>query len=436
MVWQLLIVLFLILLNGFFAMSELAIVSSRAVRLRQMAEGGSRGARTALRLLEDSTGFLSSVQIGITLVGIFAGAYGGSVFAAPLAEGLERLSFPAQAADEIAFVLVVVAITYLSLIIGELVPKRIALTHAERIAALVARPMRLLSLLAAPVVWFLRLSTEGMLRLLGVRASGDSHITEEEVKALIAEGAEAGVFVPAERDMINGVLRLADRTVRSVMVPRTMTVTLSLDQDLDRVLSIMRESGHSRYPVSGQDVDDLAGFVHVKDVLPAAPGEAPAELATVLQQPLYVAETLSVLRLLELFRSSGTHLAVVVDEYGSFEGIVTPNDILTAIAGDLPEHPGDDEPDAVQREDGSWLLDGAIPVDRLQDVLGTSVEPKATFATLAGLVLNELQHIPKPGESLRWQGWVLEVVDLDGRRIDKVLARRAEPAPEAAPQEG
>ncbi|ESR23909.1 hemolysin family protein [Lutibaculum baratangense] len=426
LLWQLLIVAALILLNGFFAMSELAIVSARKVRLERMAATGNRGAATALRLANDPTGFLSSVQIGITLVGIFAGAYGGTAFAEPLARHLAGVGVPATVASEIAFGLVVAGITYVSLIVGELVPKRLALGHAEAIASFAAAPMLFVSRLASPIVFFLRISTNLVLRLMRVRPREGSDVSEEEVKALIAEGARTGVFVPAERDMINAVLRLADRPVRSIMVPRTETVWLSLEDPVATVLEEIRASGHSRFPITRGGMDDLLGVVHAKDLIALPPHPSPDDIERVVKTPLYISENLPVLKLLDRFRGSSVHMAVVVDEYGAFEGVVTPNDILTAIAGDLPERPGDDAPEAVQRKDGSWLLDGRMPVDRLEGIIGIAVDPDASYVTVAGLMLERMERIPEAGESFVWQGWEFEVVDLDGRRIDKVLVQRAE----------
>ncbi len=424
LLWQLIIVAVLILLNGFFAMAELALVSARKVRLERMAEAGNRGARTALKLAEDPTRLLSSVQIGITLVGIFAGAYGGTAFAKPLGAILQDLRVPTGTADEMAFAIVVVAITYLSLIVGELVPKRIALSNAERIASVAAPPMMFVALLGTPLVWFLRVSTEAILRVMRVRPREGSNVSEEEVKALIAEGAETGVFVPAERDMINGVLRLADRPVRSIMVPRPDTVWLSMEDPVETMLEEIRASGHSRFPVSRGDIDDLIGVVHVKDLLRLPPPVTAQDVEAAVRQPLYLSENVPVLKLLELFRTTTVHMAVVVDEYGAFEGVVTPTDILTAIAGDLPERTGKGEPEAVQRNDGSWLLEGRMAIDRIESILDVPVDPEAGYATLAGLIIEHLEHIPTPGESIEWCGWELEVMDLDGRRIDKVLARR------------
>ena len=421
---QILIVVLLILLNGFFAMSELALVSARRVRLEQMANEGSSGARRALKLSEDPTGFLSTVQIGITLIGIVAGAYSGATFAEPLADVLRELAIIENSAYAIAFTLVVAATTYLSLIVGELVPKRIALSHAEGIASFVAGPMSILAVVAAPIVWFLRISTNAVLKLLGISREAENTVTEEEVKALIAEGTKTGVFEHAERDMIDGVLRLADRSVRSIMVPRPDTVWLSIEDPVETIMEEIRASGHARFPVCRGDVDDVIGVLHVKTLVGAGPSFSHADIEAGIAEPLYVNESMPILKLQERFRDSTIHMAIVIDEYGSFEGVVTPTDILVAIAGDLPEREGDDEPDAVRREDGSWLLDGAMAIDDVERVLDDLTIKGGDYATLAGFVLEHMGHIPDPGECFETQGWSFEVLDLDGRRIDKVLASR------------
>ena len=334
-----------------------------------MAKAGNRGAERALRLAEDPTGFLSTVQVGITLIGIFAGAYSGATLSEPLADGAApgaraRRASPAP----LAFALVVIATTYLSLIIGELVPKRLALRNAEGIAALVSGPMTVLSVVGRPVVWFLRVSTEAVLRLLGARGEAPSAVTEEEVKAMIAEGTDAGVFHEAERELLEGVIRFADRPLRNVMVPRHAITWLDVDDPLDDILAEVLGPGHSRFPLCEGDVDNVIGFVHVKDLLELQISGG-SDLRAIAREPLYVSETIPALRMIELFRSSGTHIAMVVDEYGSLEGLVTPTDILTSIAGDLPDQGDADAPGAVQREDGSWLLDGSLPIDAAARVL-------------------------------------------------------------------
>ncbi len=424
---ELAIVGFLILLNGFFAMSELALVSSRRGRLQQLAQNGNRGARIAMRLTDDPTGFLSTVQVGITLVGIFAGAYSGATLASPLADILRKLPFLGTSADTVAFVLVVITIAYLSLIAGELVPKRLALNNAEGIAASVAGPMALVAKFGAPIVWFLRLSTETVLRVLRVKAKPDSTVTEEEVKSMIAEGTDAGIFEQAEKEMIEGVLRLADRPVRSIMIPRPDVDWLDAQGQVDALHRQIVETGHSRYPVGRGSVDNIIGVVQAKDLLDQQRRTGTIDLESAVRAPLYIDERLPVLKLLDRFRSSNVHMAVIVDEHGSFQGVVTPTDILIAIAGDLPERAGDEVPDAVKRKDGSWLLDGAMAIDDVERKLGVSgLRQEEDYSTLAGFALRQLGRIPEAGAVFTWRDWRFEIVDLDGRRIDKILAARIE----------
>jgi putative hemolysin len=404
-------------------MAELAIVSSRRVRLQEMAKAGKRGAAAALSLIDDPVGFLSTVQVGITLVGIVAGAYSAATFAGPFGEILKNIPAIAVYAEEIAFAVVVVAVTYFSLVIGELVPKRIALNHAETIAAAVAPLMRLLAKVGAPFVWFLRRSTHAVMALLRLKPAPESAVTEEEVKALIAEGASSGVFQPAERELIEGVLRMGDRAVRSIMVPRTAVVWLDVEDTQEEIYAAIAESGHSRYPVARGDIEDVIGVAHTKDLLEQQRKTGTIDLIAAAREAPYVVDRMPVLRLLERFKSSSVHMAFVVDEHGSFEGIVTPTDILTTIAGDLPQSEEEAEPEAVQREDGSWLIDGLMAVDAAERTLGIEgMAEEGDFNTVAGFVLHELGHLPVAGENFEWHGWRFEVVDLDGRRIDKILA--------------
>jgi putative hemolysin len=423
MLVSIVIVLVLVVLNGFFAMSELAIVSARKARLETMAKAGSQGAARALKLAEDPTSFLSTVQIGITLIGIFAGAYSGATLAQPLAGVLARVPALASMAGTLAFALVVVATTYVSLIIGELVPKRLALRNAEGIAALVSGPMAVLAAVGKPVVWFLRASTEAVLRLAGLHGEAPSGVTEEEVKAMIAEGTDAGVFHEVERELLEGVIRFADRPLRSIMVPRHLMVWIDVNDPLDDAIAEILASGHSRFPLCEGSIDEVIGFVHVKDILEMQRSGG-SDLRKLAREPLYVSESIPALRMIELFRSSGIHMAMVVDEYGSLEGLVMPTDILTGIAGDLPDQGDEDAPGAFEREDGSWLLDGSLPVEAAGRAIGVEDLRSDDYATLAGMIIEELGHIPTPGEHVTLHGWCFEVVDLDGRRIDKVLARR------------
>jgi putative hemolysin len=427
LIWELSVVLFLILLNGFFAMSEMALVSARRARLQNLAAGGSRGAKVALRLSEDPTGFLSTVQFAITLIGILAGAYSGATLAEPLATLLAGIPWLGRSTYTVALGIVVILVTYLSLIVGELVPKRIALADPERFAAFIAPPMAGLARFAAPFVWLMRVSTDAVLRLLRVRPTPDATVTEDEVKTMIAEGTEAGVFHVAEREMIERVLQLADRSVRTIMTPRYDVVWLDLADPPEDMRRKMRESGHSRFPISHETIDEFEGVVHAKDLLARLMDGQPLDIMACLRQPLVIHEGTPVLRLLEMFRQSSVHMAIVVDEYGGFEGVVTPTDILGAIAGDLPDDEDIQEPDAVRRQDGSWLLAGMMPVEEVERLLGRKgMVSNEDFHTLAGFILWRLGRMPSIGETLEWEGLRFEIIDMDGRRIDRVLVSEAQ----------
>ncbi len=426
--WDLLVIALLILLNGFFAMSELAVLSSRRALLEHMAGENVRGARAALKLLEDPTRFLSTAQAGITLIGVFAGAYSGATLAGPLSEVFSRLG---DYAYPVALAVVVIGITYLSLLVGELVPKRIAFNNPERVAAAVAPLMSRLSVAGAPIVYLLRGSTDTMVRLLRIPDRPATSVTEEEVKLMIAEGAQAGVFHVAERDMINGVLRLADRSVRSIMTPRVEMMWLDLDDPPETIKREIAESGHSRYPAGRKGLEELAGIVHTKHLLDQVVRTGNFDIAGSLNQPLIVHEATPVLRLLEMFRENPMHMAVVVDEYGVVEGIVTPTDILTAIAGEMPEDASDiEEPSAVRRDDGSWLMDGMLGIHDAERLLEhKDMRADEDFETLAGFVLARLARIPQIGDHFEWGGLRFEIVDMDGRRVDRILVAPAQPTP-------
>jgi putative hemolysin len=419
---DILFILLLTLINGLLAMSELAVVSSRRTRLVHMAGEGSRGARMALRLIGDPGRFLSTVQIGITLVGILAGAVSGATIAERLGAWLDTLPSVAPNGDAIAIGLLVLCITYLSLIVGELVPKRIAMNNPERVASAVARPMNLLSRIAAPAVWLLKASTEAVLHALGLNEPKESTVTEEEVKSLIAEGTQAGIFVPQEREMIEGVLRLADRPVRAIMTPRTEIYWLDADADHEATMRKLEETRFSRLLVCKGSVDHAVGVVHTKDLLPRTLRGEAVKVDEAMVPPLAVSETTPVLRLLDLFRRGGVHMAVILDEYGITQGVATPTDILEAIAGDLSEQGDEAEPPMVQREDGSWLVDGSLPIDEFEDRLGLrDLAKTGAFHTVAGFVLHHLGRLPGTGETFDYKGARFEVVDMDGRRIDKIL---------------
>ncbi len=421
MFFELGILFVLVVLNGLLAMSELAVVSSRRARLENLAARGDRGARVALQLMTDPSRFLSSVQIGITLVGIFAGAFGGATLAERLGNWLDTLPGLAPNGEEIGLFVTVIGVTYLTLIVGELVPKRIALANPERIAIHVARPMKLLAQVTIPVVWLLKISTEAVLAVLGLRNVNRQPVTEDEVKSMIAEGTEAGVFVEEEQEMIKGVLRLADRQVRGVMTPRTDLFWIDPDDSARSIGALLRETQHSRILVCEETVDRPIGIVHAKDLAAAIAQSPTIDVRRLMTPPLIVPETMPVLRLLDRFRRERIHTAIVVDEYGTTQGVVTPTDILEAIAGALPERGETVEPTIVERNDGSWLVDGMTPLDEFRDRTGIRhLETDGSFHTMAGFVLHELGHLPATGESFEYRGFRFEVLDLDGRRIDKI----------------
>lgn len=419
------IVFALTMLNGVLAMSELAIVSSRRARLEAKAVQGNTGARIALRLIDDPARFLSTVQIGITLVGIFAGAYGGATIAEKFAVWLNQFEAIAPHGDDVAITIVVVAITYTSLIVGELVPKRIAMNNPEGIATVVARPMDALSRVAAPAVWILRKSTEGVLAFFGMNRSTAAPVTEEEVKTLIAEGTKAGTFAPQEKEMIDSVLRLSDRTVRAVMTPRRDIFWLDPNDSPDDIKKELEEARFSRLLVCEGSADKTIGIVTTKDVVSALLGGRSLDLHQIMTAPVIVPESMPLLKLIDYFRANKVHMAVVVDEHGVTQGLVSTTDILESIAGQLPQQDVEDGPAMVQRQDGSWLVDGATPVDEFSDRLSQPrFDTGGAYTTVAGLVLYEAKHIPRTGEQLDVDGLRFEVVDMDGTRIDKLLVTR------------
>jgi putative hemolysin len=416
------ILAFLIVLNGFFAMAELAVVSSRRPRLAAMAEAGSAGARAALNLLENQARFLSSVQIGITLIGVLAGAFGGATLAEDLAGPLEGLGLAPGAAETVAVALVVAAITYLSLIVGELVPKQIALGDPERIASLVAAPMTVLARVAAPAVWLLETSSRLVLRLLGRGEEPEQRVTEEEIRMLVAEAESAGVVEPQETRMIARVMRLGDRSVRGVMTPRPEVDWVDLDQELPAILERLRSSPHSRLPAARGGIDHVEGVLHAKHVLHAVVEGGMIDIAALVRAAPTIHDNADALDVLEVLRVSPVDMAFVVDEHGTFEGIVTAADLLEAIAGQFTTQ-AKAEPAAVRREDGSWLLAGWKPVDDMAELLKLALPQHRDYHTVAGFVLGRLSRFPRLGDAFEFAGWRFEVIDIDGRRIDKVLAQ-------------
>lgn len=417
------IILLLMLINGFFALSELAIISARRERLEPMAEAGNDGAKLALTMSDDPTALLSTVQVGITLVGILAGAFGGAALSSELAPLLEGLPVVGRYSETISFVLVVSVITYLSVVIGELVPKRLALQNPERAAAFVAPPMAFLSRLAQPVVKLLAVSTEGILRLLGVDSRHTtSVVTEDEIRLLVEKGAQAGIFDSAESDMVDSIFRLGDRQLRSLMTPRTEVVWLDVADSPTAVRATIRESNHTQFPVCEDELDYVLGVVRSKDLLSHEWVDGQIDLREVLQPALVLPETMLALRALERFKQEGAHMAILVDEFGGVEGVVTLIDILEAIVGDIPTLDEMQEPPVVMRDDGSLLVDGLVSIDDLRVVLDVETLPdEEDYQTLGGFVIYMIGRLPRVGESFQWAGRRFEIVDMDGNRVDKVL---------------
>jgi putative hemolysin len=428
MIWlELLLIIGLIALNGFLSMAELAIVSSRKPRLKLLANTGSEGAALALKLANDPGPFLSTVQIGITLVGVLAGAFSGATLAERFADYLEEV-FPLSetVAETLSLILVVTSVTYLSLIIGELVPKQVALRNPERVASRVAKPMALLRRVAGPAVVVLDASARLCLRLMGKSSLPENKVSEDEIKMLVAEAESAGVLETAEKEMIAGIMRLGNRPASGVMTPRYEIDWINLDSSPEEIAATLRATSHSIIPVARERIDNVEGVILLKDALDIyMKGETPDW--SKLARPLTVVpDTLSALQLLESLKESPLHAVLVADEHGSFEGIVTTTDVLEAIAGSFRDPDGEEEeiePDAFRREDGTWLLDGTLPVDEMADRLMLPMPDKRNFQTVAGFVLFSLKTVPRTGASFDWSGWRFEVVDMDGRRVDKVLAQ-------------
>lgn len=433
---EILIILVLILANGLFSMSEMAIVSARRARLQELVEQGNVNAQVALDLANAPNRFLSTVQVGITLIGILTGAFGGATLANSIAPWIAQIPALRTSSNAIAFGLVVMLITFFSLVIGELVPKRLALNNPERIAVAVAKPMRLIAKMVNPIVHLLSWSTEAVLKLLRAdRASDEPLVTEEEIKVLVRQGTEAGMFEAAEQDMVERVFRLGDQQVSALLTPRLDIIWLDLNDSAETNRRKMSESRHSRFPVCQETLDNVLGVVHVTDVLTRSLSGEPIDLTTLLRQPLIIPESTHALKVLELFKQSGTHIAMVVDEYGVIQGIVTLNDVMEVIIGDIPFADQPQEEDIIQREDGSWLLDGMLVIDEVKDLLDIDELPgedRGNYQTLGGFVITQLGHIPKSADHFTWENFRFEVMDMDGNRVDKVLVipQPLEPATE------
>ncbi len=421
---EIIIILLLIILNGVLAMAEIAIVSARKSRLKQQANEGSKNAQAALELAQSPSRFLSTVQIGITFVGIFAGAFGGETIAKNLSSTLKNASLLAPYAESIAILLVVTFITYLSLIIGELVPKRIALNSPETISKFMVYPMNLLSSFASPLVSLLTFSSDLMLRLLQIKQSGEPMVSEEEIKMLIGEGTKSGIFNIAEKDIVERTLKLSDKKVNTLMTSRKEVVWLELDSPFKTLRNKIAKHPHAHFPVCRDNLDKIVGVVRAEDILTHFLLEEKIELQKYIHKPLFVPESMDGLKVLELFKKSGIHMAVVVDEYGNIQGLLSITDILEAIVGDIPTIDELEEREITKREDGTYLVDGLAPIDEFKDyfhIRKLPDEKSGVFHTVGGFIMYRLGHIPASGDKVQWADFKFEVMDMDGNRIDKIL---------------
>lgn len=429
---DLLIILFLTLANGLFVMSELAIVSARKVRLLQAANQGDTKARAALRLAEQPNNFLAIVQVGITLIGIASGAFGEQALTRRLEPFFRSIAFLQPYSQPLSFGIAILTLTYLTLIVGELVPKRLALNSPEAIAGWAAVPMSLMAKAAAPIVYLLSASTNLAVRLLGIRPSDEPPVTEEEIRVMIEQGTEAGMFEQAEEDIMKRVFRLGDRRISSLMTPRLEITWIDLEDSIEEIQRQMMDSSHARFPVCQGGLDHLLGVVQTYDLLVTLMSGQPLDFTTSLQTPVFVPESTRALKVLELFKQTGTQIAFVVDEYGVIQGLVTLTDVLQAIVGDIPTVEELAEPQAVQRDDGSWLLDGMLPIYQFKEILHIEDqelpgEQRGSYQTLGGFVVMYLGRIPTAADSFEWDTLRFEVMDMDGNRVDKVLVGAVNP---------
>jgi len=418
-----LLIVALICVNGVLSMSELAIVSSREARLKAMARTGSRGAQCALDLASEPGRFLSTVQSGITLISIINGAFSGASLGGPVAQRFETLGLGREAAHTVGFGLVIVLITFASLVVGEIVPKQFALRSPEPIAVVMARPMLWLSKITAPFVWLLDKSSLLIFRLLGLDRESKNHVTAEELHLVVAEAQTAGVLEESERAIISGIVRLADRPVREVMTPRTDVDWIDIDATQDQIREIVLESAHSRLPVAKGSVENIVGVIQIRDVLAATFECRPIELRQLCKKAPVIPDLMDAMDALAVLRNADVPLALVHDEYGHLDGIVTPGSILAALAGTFAHDiEQGEEPPLVEREDGSWLVSGAASADLLVDRLGVRMPDDRDYSTVAGFALSVLKHLPETGETFKHDGWSFEIVDMDGRKIDKLIA--------------
>ena len=433
---EVLIIGLLVAANAFFSMAELAVISARKSRLQEWVKMGNRRAATALGLAITPNKFLSTMQIGITSAGILIGAVAGGSLADGMAAYLESLPLIAPYHREAGFALVIIGITFALLVLGELAPKRLAVRHPETIATFMALPLLWLTKLSAPLLRMLNFSTDAICRLFGTPASDEPPITEEEIKTLVRQGTEAGVFEEAEQDMVEAVLRLGDRTARSLMTSRTQIAWLDLEDSAERIREKIISSGHSCFPVATGSLDKMDGVVSAKDLLGHSLAGHALDLKLLIQQPLFVPRTVSALEVLESFKKSGQHIALVVDEYGGIEGLLTQHDILEAIAGEIPFDGKPTDPKAIQRHDGSWLLDGMLSVDEFKEIFHVQSLPgekRDAYQTLGGFIFTRMGRVPSVSESFEWNGLRFEIVDMDGKRIDKVLVSKVAHKDESLP---
>lgn len=416
------IILILIVANGIFAMTEIAIVSSRKARLMKKAAEGSAGAQAALELANDPTQLLSTVQVGISAIGVVTGAYGGATFAQVLAVYLKPLPFIGAYSNAISMVIVVVIITYISLIIGELVPKKMALNNPEPIAATIAIPMRLFAKMFSPLVYVLSVSTEFALKILRIREPAEPGVTEDEIKIMIAEGTAIGTFEETERDIVDRLFRLGDMRVAAFMTPRTQVEWIDLEDTEEQIWEIIMESNHTKLPVARGSLDDIVGVVYTRDILLHRHNSS-LSIEKHIQEPLFVPRSLRAFKLLEQFQQTGTHVALVMDEFGGMIGLVTLHDILEQLVGEL-EQEEEDDPEIVPRDHNSWLVDGLLPIEEFKEhfaIEDMPAEDKDHYQTLGGFISSYLENIPRTGDTFEWAGLKFEIVDMDRMRIDKVI---------------
>lgn len=415
------VILLLLLLNGLFAMSEIALVSSKRARLEERAKKGSNGAKTALKLLEEPEKFLSTVQIGITLVGIIAGAFGGLALAGDLVPYLEKIEWLAPYADKAAIAIVVTIITYLSLIIGELVPKTIAFNNPEGITIALAPFMKSLSWITTPIVSFLSLSTKVLLKVLMIKEKDETPVTEEELKILIEKGTQFGTLEHKESELLKRIFRFGDRKAYEIMTNRQDVVLINIKDPLDKIKQQVFENPFSRYPVCDESPDNIFGVFTIKDFFNGINTKPDFRLKDIITQPLFIPDNLAGIKVFEKFQETKTYVAIVIDEYGSFEGLITLHDLIENIFGELPDFHEAEENPIIKRDDGSLLIDGSILIDELREQLELTFEDEENYSTLGGFMMYKLNRIPKTGDKFEYESKIFEIVDMDGKRVDKVL---------------